>query len=159
MQTIVYLSRHLGFLAGEVRPAYGTDKQGIAGNHEPGRLATAPVGNEQADGIRRMAGGMDNVDAHIAHLDALTVFQRFDCELRLALNALVQTIGRAEAFSQCPAARVMVGMNMGIDYVGDGHIPALGLLDEPVLITRHHIHCHGFAFAATAEQIRRARHF
>jgi hypothetical protein len=45
----------------------------------------------------------------------------------------------------------MVSMDVGIDDMGDSHIPGLSLLNEPIFITGHHIHSHGLAFATAAK--------
>jgi hypothetical protein len=47
----------------------------------------------------------------------------------------------------------MVGMHVGIDDVIDGDARFLCFLDVPLLITRDHIHSHGFSLGAAAEEI------
>ena len=66
---------HLPFLAGEVRPADGADEQGVAGDHEPGRLPPAQVGDQQADAVGGVARGVQHPDLDIADLDHLAVRQ------------------------------------------------------------------------------------
>ena len=65
----------------------------------------------------------------------------------------MQVVRRADAFGQFPPTRKVVGMNMGVDNMGDAHIGLFGLLDEPGLVARDHIDGGSQAVACTAEKV------
>jgi len=92
-------------------------------------------------------------DLDIADRDHLAVGERREVELHPPAVGLVQAVGRAGA------PRVVVGMDVGVDDVGvddvgDAHLGALGLGDEPVLVTGHHIDRHRHALAGAAKKNR-----
>ena len=42
---------------------------------------------------------------------------------------------------------------MGVDDMGDAHLCQLGLFDEPVFVTGHHVHRRGKPLAGAAEKV------
>jgi hypothetical protein len=86
------------------------------------------------------------------------VFAQAQSLARLA-QLLVVAAGRAHAPGQFTPARIVVGMDMGVDDVGDANLGELGLLDKPVLVARQHIDGDREAVARAAEEVREGRLF
>ena len=57
LQRVEQHAGHLALAAGKVGPADGADEQRIAGQHEPGLVAAALVGDEQANAVRAYGPG------------------------------------------------------------------------------------------------------
>src|SRR5947207_15123597 len=68
--------------AGQVGPAHRPYEQRIAGQHEPGPVASFKIGHEKADTFRGMARGGDNLNERVAKLDRLGVLQRLESKAK-----------------------------------------------------------------------------
>ena len=127
MQRVVQLPGHLAFAAGEIRAPDRSDEQRVAGDHEPGLVATAQVAHDQADAVRGVSGRVHHVDKHVAGFDALAVGEGREVEAHAAPVAFVQVVRGAGAPCECRAAGVVVGVHVGVDHVDDARPRPIGL--------------------------------
>ena len=82
--------------------------QRVAGQHAPGLLGAGSVGDQQTEVLRRMSGGMQNIERHIAELDPLAMRQAAEGESGLGRG--MQRVIRSCARGQLAASRSVIGM-------------------------------------------------
>lgn len=154
VQGVMENTRHLLLLSSQVRPTDCANEQGVAGHDEPGSLTAPLVGDQQTQAVRRMPWRMQNLDFDIADIEQLSVLQRQEVVVHLTVIGFVQAIGGLNLLGQRTTTRVMVGVDMGVDDVGDFDIGLTGRLHEPILVASHHIDRDGFAQSSAAEKVR-----
>ena len=104
-----------------------------------------------------MARRVQHSDEHVASLDDLVVVQRLEGELDDPSGVLVQAVGRTHHPGEPAAAREVIGVHMGVNDMRDGGLHFLGLLDEPVLVARHHVDRYALAMPGAPEKVRKGR--
>ena len=95
------------------------DEQGVAGERHPGVFGAGLIHHQQGDALRRMAGGEAHPQFDVAQREriaALEWMMRKSC-----LSGLVHVDFGPGARRQFGVPGYMVGMEMRLDNVGDGH--------------------------------------
>ena len=157
VQRVVQLGRHLALVARPGRAARRRRRTGVAGDDEPGLVATAHVAHQQTDAVWRVARRVQHIDHDIAGLEALAVGQRLNAKRHEPVLLSCRQYGAPTRRASSRPAGVVVGMHMGVDDVGDLDAGLLGLGDEPVLVAGDDIDGHGLAEAGAAEEIGQGR--
>ena len=139
-------------LAAEVRPADIADEQRVPGQHEPRLVAPGRVGHEKADAVGRVPRRVDDLERDRSHAQLLAVLDRGVGEGRLGRGMDVDA--RPGLGGEGLVARDVVGVQVGLDDVGD--CEALLSAQSQVLVdpVPPGIDHHGLAGATTADQVR-----
>ena len=101
-----------------------------------------------------MARRVQHLDLDVAQIKHLAIDQGFVVELHERSRAFVQTLWCANALGQFPAARKVIGMDMGVDDIGDTHVRLSCLFNEPILVARDHIDSCGDGVSRASKEIR-----
>src|SRR5712691_13019583 len=103
-------------LAAEVRPAHVAHEKRIARQDEPRLFATRQVGDEQADAVRGMTGGVDDLHPHRPEAELVAVHDRRVRKGRLGRRMYVHP--GSGLGGQALVARNVVGMDVGVHDMG-----------------------------------------
>ena len=107
-----------GVVGGEVGAAYVADEEGVAGEDGSGLRGGGEVGEDGADAFDGVAGGVEEVEAGVAELEGVAVFDRSVGEGGVGVFAEVDA--GAGALGEFVVAGDEVGVEMGLDDVLDG---------------------------------------
>jgi hypothetical protein len=99
------------------------DEEGVAGERQPGLFGAGGVADQQGDAFRGVPGCVADFQANIAQPEHIAVFERLVGEL--SAGVFVNEDGRPCAFCQVAVARNVIGMQVGLEDVGDAQA-ALG---------------------------------
>jgi hypothetical protein len=123
-----------GRLVEQVGAADVADEHEVAGEEEAGMLGGGAVGHEERQVLRRVARGVDGLQADVADPDLAAVVELHPVEAVLPIVvALVGEVeGRAGALGELAAAGLVVGVDVRFGDGGDAHAVVLGEADEGV---------------------------
>ncbi len=127
----------------EIGPAGSADQQSIAGENT--------VGQPEAVGIVRMAGGLDDVQADALDLDLVALADPHRHHVDLA--ALAHNGDAAGQVTQGCEAGHVVGMGMGVDRLDQLQVKVLEQLDISFDLLEYGIDDQGLAADAAGEEI------
>ncbi len=140
------------FFPHQVGPADVTHEERVTGHDHPRLRCACRVADQQADTFRGVARCVTYVEPHVAQPEGVAPLERLVGKAGAA--RLVQVDGRSGPFGQVGVARHVIGVQVGLDDVGDFQTPrGRGIeihLHIPIRIDHR---CH--ALALTTNQIRR----
>lgn len=119
-----FLGRHTGG-GEEVGAADVADEQRVAGQHSVGDLVVAVLVHEDADRLGGVAGGLHDLQGHLAEGDALALGEGADRVLGLGAAAVADPCSGPVGQLQVSGDEVRV--EVGVDHPDDGEAPCLGV--------------------------------
>ena len=106
----------------QVRPSHVTDEDEVAGGGGDGLVGRQPIGDEEGDVFRRVAGRGDHVHGDPPHLDAVAVADHAGLGGELILPVLIAFVGEVQRRPGAGRELARAGEEVRVD-VRLGHVP------------------------------------
>ena len=119
-----------GVVGGEIGAAYVADEESVAGEDGSGACGRGEVGEDGADAFDGVAGGVEEVEAGVAELEGVAVFDGGVGEGGVGVFAEIDA--GAGALGELVMAGDEVGVEMGLDDVLDAEIFLAGEVEVDI---------------------------
>jgi hypothetical protein len=111
----------------EVGPADRADEERVTGQHEPGIVAAAAVGDDEREVLGPVARRRERADQNVAELELGSVGERLVPVLRAGLVRDVE--GRPGGLSEAAVAGDVVGVVVRLEHVREAEVVLVGELE------------------------------